>query len=200
MATTVRDYPHHAYALGARCCDLASAAGHAQTDDFIRRTELDKPSQLGPRQQTLVLFYGLDIEETVILGLRQILVRLIRRGAGTDVWRIAFGRTVHHILAKTAPSIPARLEMFSCLKADAATSKELINRATALAGRFDDRDHDRPAGIGFDYAYGSTATGTLPSGIVCRRAQSSTARSDRRSFPTQSSPSCCPLAAAGARR
>ncbi|KQN76536.1 hypothetical protein [Sphingomonas sp. Leaf62] len=152
MTTTAPDYTHHAYALGSRFCNLASAAGHAPTHDFIRRTELDKPSQLGPRRQPVVLFYGLDLEETVILGLRQILARLIRRGAGTDDWRIAFGRTVHHILARTAPSIAARLEMSSCLKANAATCKGLINRATALAGRFDDRDHDRPAGIGFDYA------------------------------------------------
>ena len=88
----------------------------------------------------------------MILGLRQIFDRLIVRGAGTDDWRVAFGRTVHHILAMTAPSIAARLEMSSCLKAEAATCKGLVNRATALASRFDDRDHDRPAGIGFDYA------------------------------------------------
>lgn len=152
LATTVPSYTHHAYARGSRFCDLAVAAGHTPTHDFIRRTELDKPSQSGTRRQPLVLFYGLDIEETVILGLRQILDRLIVRGAGTDDWRVAFGRTVHHILKATAPSIAARLEMSSCLKADAATCKGLVNRATALASRFDDRDHDRPAGIGFDYA------------------------------------------------
>ena len=147
-----RTIPHHAYALGSRFCDLATAASDTPTHDFIRRTELDKPSQSGTRRQPLVLFYGLDIEETVILGLRQILDRLIVRGAGTDDWRVAFGRTVHHILARTAPSIAARLEMSSCLKVEAATCKGLVNRATELAGRFDDRDHDRPAGIGFDYA------------------------------------------------
>lgn len=152
MAATASSYPHHAYALGSRLCDLAEAAAYARTHDFIRRTELDKPSQHGTRRQPLVLFYGLDIEETVILGLRQILDRLIVRGAGTDDWRVAFGRTVHHILASTAPSIAVRLEMSSCLKADAATCKGLVNRATTLASRFDDRDHDRPAGIRFDYA------------------------------------------------
>ncbi len=152
LATTVPNYTHHAYALGSRFCDLAVAAGDAPTHDFIRRTELDKPSQCGTRRQPLVLFYGLTIEETVILGLRQILDRLIVRGAGTDDWRVAFGRTVHHILKMTAPSIAAQLEMSSSLKIDAATCKGMVNRATDLASRFDDRDHDRPAGIGFDYA------------------------------------------------
>lgn len=152
LAATVPTYTHHAYALGLRRCDLASAAGHAPTHDFIRRSELGKASQSGTRRQPLILFYGLDTEETVLLGLRHILDRLIVRGAGTDDWRVAFGRTVHHILASTAPSIAVRLEMSSCLKADAATCKGLVNRATTLASRFDDRDHDRPAGIRFDYA------------------------------------------------
>lgn len=152
LATTVPAYTHHAYATGSRFCDLAAAAGDAPTHDFIRRTELDKPSQRGTRRQPLIMFYGLDVEEVVILGLRQILDRLTGRGAGTDGWRVAFGRTVHHILMKPAPSIAARLEMSSCLKTDEATCKGLVNRATALAGRFDDRDYERPAGIGFDYA------------------------------------------------
>ncbi|URW74836.1 hypothetical protein M9980_09680 [Sphingomonas donggukensis] len=151
MATTVPAYTHHAYALGSRFCDLAAAAGHGPTHGFIRSTELDKPSE-GTRRQPLVLFYGLDIEEMVILGLRQILDRLIARSAGSDAWRTAFGRTVHHVLQGTAPSIAARLEMSSCLKTDLATCKGIANRATALAGRFDDRDHERPMGMVFDYA------------------------------------------------
>lgn len=151
MTTTVPAYPHHAYALGSRFCDLTSAAGDMPTHDFIRRTELDKPSQLGTRRQPLVLFYGLDTEEAVILGLRQILDRLVRRGAGTDGWRIAFGRTVHHILLRTAPAVAKRLETTTYF-GDDGTCKGIVNRATSLASRFDDRDHDRPAGIGFDYA------------------------------------------------
>ncbi len=86
MATTASSYPHHAYALGSRNCDLAAAAAHTATHNFIRRTELDKPSKQGNRQQPLVLFYGLDSQETAILGLRQILDRLIMRGASTDEW------------------------------------------------------------------------------------------------------------------
>lgn len=151
MATTVPAYTHHTYALGSRFCDLAAAAGHGPTHGFIRGTELDKPSQ-GTRRQPLVLFYGLDIEEMVILGLRQILDRLTARVPGSDAWRAAFGRTVHHVLQRSAPSIAARLEMSSCLKTDLATCKGIANRATALAGRFDDRDHDRPMGMVFDYA------------------------------------------------
>ena len=110
-----------------------------------------RPRHYG-RRQPLVLFYGLDIEEIVILGLRQILDRLTARVPGSDAWRAAFGRTVHHVLQRTAPSIAARLEMSSCLKTDLATCKGIANRATALAGRFDDRDHDRPMGMVFDYA------------------------------------------------
>lgn len=151
MAATASSYPHHAYALGSRLCDLAEAAANAPTHDFIRRTELDKPSQHGTRRQPLVLFYGLDIEETVILGLRQILDRLMVRGAGTADWRVAFGRTVHQILKLTAPAIARRLATTTHL-GDVGTCKGIVNRATALAGRFDDRDHDRPAGPGFDYA------------------------------------------------
>ena len=151
MATTVATYTHHAYALGSRFCDIAMAAGHEPTHRFIRNSELDKPSQ-GSRRQALVLFYGLDIENTVLLGLRHILHRVIGRGAGTDGGRQAFGRTVHHILLRTAPSIAARLEMWSFLKLDTATCKSIANRVSALEGRFDTRDHDRPAGIFFDYA------------------------------------------------
>ena len=151
MAATVPEYPHHTYAIGSRFCDLAAAAGDAPTHDFIRRTELDKPSQRGTRRQPLVLFYGLDIEEAVILGLRQILDRVVQRGAGSNDWRVAFGRTVHHILKCTAPTVARRLATTTHL-GDIGTCKGIINRATALAGRFDDRDHDRPVGIGFDYA------------------------------------------------
>ena len=151
LSTTIPDYPHHAYALGSRFCDMASAAGDLPTHDFIRHTELDKPSQSGTRRQPLVLFYGLDIEDTVILGLRQILDRIVQRGAGTDDWRMAFGRTVHHILLRTAPAIAKRLATTTHF-GDAGSCKGICNRATALAARFDDRDRDCPAGIGFDYA------------------------------------------------
>lgn len=150
MATTAPTYTHHAYALGSRLCDLAAAAGHDPTHAFIRDTELDKPSQ-GIRRQPLVLFYGLDIEETVILGLRQIFDRLIVRGAGTEDWRVAFGRTVHHVLMRAAPSIAARLAMTSYF-GETGSCKGISNHATVLAGRFDDRDHDRPMGMFFDYA------------------------------------------------
>ncbi len=151
LSATVPSYTHHAYAIGSRFCNIAAAALDLSTHDFIRSSELDKPTQRGMRRQRVVLFYGLDIEETVILALRQIVARVIHR-TGTEEWRIAFGRIVHRILSHTAPSIAAKLEMTSCLKADDATCKGLANRATALAGRFDDRDYDRPAGIGFDYA------------------------------------------------
>ncbi|HEX8486544.1 hypothetical protein [Sphingomonas sp.] len=152
LSATVPSYTHHAYATGSRFCDLASAALDVSTHDFIRRSELDKPTQRGRRRERLVLFYGLDIEETVILALRQILSRLMQPSAGSDDWRVAFGRTVHRILSHTAPSIAAKLETTSCLKTEAATCKGLSNRATELARRFDDRDYDRPSGVGFDYA------------------------------------------------
>lgn len=154
LSATVPSYTHHAYAIGSRLCDITTAALDGSTHDFIRRTELDKPTQRGTRRQGLVLFYGLDTEETVILALRQILGRVIYARIDTEEWRIAFGRTVHRILSHTAPSIAARLEMTSCLKADAATCKGITNRATELARRFDDRDygHDRPIAMRFDYA------------------------------------------------
>lgn len=152
LSATVPSYTHHAYANGSRFCDLAAAASDVPTHDFIRRSELDKPTQRGTKRQSLVLFYGLDIQDTVILALRQILGRLIHRNASGDDWRVAFGRTVHRILQGTAPSIAARLELSSCLQTEWATCKGLRNRATELGRRFDDRDYDKPAGICFDYA------------------------------------------------
>jgi len=152
MGSTVQDYTHHAYALGSRFCDLAAAAIDAPTHDFIRRSELDKPTQRGTKRHDLVLFYGLGIEDTIILALRQILDRCIMRGGNGDDWWIAFGRTVHHILSQVAPAMAARLEMTSSLKVGHATCKGLRNRATDLARRFSDRDYDRPVGAFFDYA------------------------------------------------
>ena len=152
MGGTVRHYTHHAYALGSRFCDLATAATDAPTHDFIRRSELDKPTEWGTRGHDLVLFYGLNIEDTIILALRQILDRLILRGISGDDWWVAFGRTVHRILSRVAPVTAARLEMTSSLKANRATCKGLRNRATDLARRFSDHDYDRPAGAFFDYA------------------------------------------------
>ncbi|WP_294392983.1 hypothetical protein [uncultured Sphingomonas sp.] len=152
MGGTVRDYTHHAYALGSRFCDLPAAATDASTHDFIRRSELDKPTQRGTKRHDLVLFYGLGIEDTIILALRQILDRLIMRGVSGDDWWIAFGRTVHRILSWVAPAMAARLEMTSSLKARHATCKGLRNRATDLARRFSDHDYDRPVGAFFDYS------------------------------------------------
>jgi len=152
MSATVPHYTHHAYANGSRFCDLAAAAADESTHDFIRRSEFDKPTQQRTRGQGLVLFYGLDIEETVILALRQMLGRIICRGAKHEVWRLAFGRVVHRILQSTAPTIAARLEMISYLTDEAPDCKGISNRATKLARRFDDRDYDGPAGIRFDYA------------------------------------------------
>lgn len=153
LSATVWSYTHHAYAIGSRVCDITAAALDVSSHDFIRRTELDKPTQRGTRRQELVLFYGLTIEETVILELRQILGRVFYTKIDTEEWRVAFGRTVHRILSLTAPSIAAKLEITSCLKADAATCKGITNRATELAWRFDDRDygHDRPIAMRFDY-------------------------------------------------
>lgn len=152
LATTVPAYTHHAYALGTRFCDLSAAASDASTHNFIRQTEFDKPSQQGTRRQPLVLFYGLSIEDTVLLGLRQILYRLKVHGTGRDDWRVTFGRTAHDILKMTAPPIAKLFSMKYALYIKYADGKGVNNRATALANRFDYRDHDRPAGIGFDYA------------------------------------------------
>lgn len=159
LNTTVEHYTHHAYAKGSRFCDLAKAASDTATHSFIRRSELDKPTQAGTRRQNLVLFYGLDIQEVAILGLRQILMRLSSRGAERDEWRIAFGRTVHRILGHTAPDEADALAGTSFLHVaditptgERPTCKGIANRATALARRFDDRDYDAPCGAGFDYA------------------------------------------------
>lgn len=152
MATTVPAYTHHAYATGSRFCNLGDAALDASTHDFIRRTEWQKPTERGTRTQDLVLFYGLDVEDTIILALRQITDRLYHRNVNGDIWRIAFGRTVHRILSHVAPEIAARLEMTSCLKTNIATCKGLRNRAIELAKRFDDHDYERPVGVFFDYA------------------------------------------------
>lgn len=152
MGSTVRDYTHHAYAQGSRFCNLAAAATDASTHDFIRRSELDKPTQRGTRREDLVLFYGLGIEDTIILGLRQILDRVFMCGGSSDDWWIAFGRMVHRILSQVAPAMGARLQMTSSLKARHATCKGLRNRASYLARRFNDHDYDRPVGAFFDYS------------------------------------------------
>jgi hypothetical protein len=152
MSSTVRHYTHNAYALGSRFCDLAAAATDASTHDFLRRSELDKPTQRGIKGHDLILFYGLNIEDTIILALRQILDRLILRGIRGDDWWVAFGRTLHRILSHVAPMMAARLEMTSSLKANRATCKGLRNRATDLARRFTDHDYDRPVGAFFDYS------------------------------------------------
>lgn len=151
LSATVPSYTHRAYADGSRFCDLAAAASDVSTHDFIRRSELDKPTQRRTRCQGLVLFYGLDIEETVILALRQILDRVIDHGTGTFNHNVAFGLTVRRILLHTAPWIAARLNITSRLDSDEACCKGLANRATVLARKFDDRDYDRPGGVGFDY-------------------------------------------------
>lgn len=152
MSATVPSYTHHAYAKGSRFCDLAAAATDVSTHRFIRNSEFDKPTQQQLRPQNLVLFYGLAIEETVILALRQMLARLTRREGNTDDWRLAFGRTVHQILQGTVPKIAARLETSSNLTELFPDCKGLSNRATELVRRFDDRDYDGPSGIRFDYA------------------------------------------------
>ncbi|WP_333882805.1 hypothetical protein [Sphingobium yanoikuyae] len=145
------DYAHRAYALGSRFHNLASAALDLPTHDFIRRTELDKPSQQGTKRQNLVLFYGLNIEDMIILAMRQILDRVIYHVSFENWWG-AFGRTVHLILSHVAPRIAAQLAMTSSLNVAYATCKGLRNRATTLRRHFDDRDYDRPAGAFFDYA------------------------------------------------
>lgn len=152
LSATVPHYTHHAYALGSRLCDLAAAATDTPTHAFIRRSELDKPSQRGTKGHDLVLFYGLNIEDTIILALRQILDRLSLRGICGDDWWVAFGRTVHRILSNVAPAMAKRLEMTSSLKANHATCKGIRNRAADLARRFSDHDYDRPGGAFFDYA------------------------------------------------
>ncbi|MEO7470478.1 MAG: hypothetical protein ABIV36_26040 [Sphingobium limneticum] len=152
LSGTVPHYTHRAYAEGARFCDLAAASIDPSTHDFIRRSELDKPTEFSLKKQDLVLFYGLNVEDTIILAVRQILDRLNLGSVDGQAWRIAFGRTVHRILSHVAPSIAARLEMSSSLKADAATCKGIRNRAIELAKRFSDRDYDRPSGAFFDYA------------------------------------------------
>lgn len=152
MSSTVRDYTHHAYAAGSRFCDLAASASDNATHEFIRRSELDKPTQRGTKRHDLVLFYGLGIEDTIILALRQILDRLFICKGNSDDWWIAFGRTVHRILSQVEPAMGARLEMTSSLKARHATCKGLRNRASDLARRFSDHDYDRPVGAFFDYS------------------------------------------------
>jgi hypothetical protein len=151
-SATVPFYTHHAYAIGSRVCDLAAAAGDPSTHDFIRQSEYDKPTQRGTKKQGLVFFFGLDIEETVILALRQILDRVPDPGVGTFTRNIAFGLTVRRILLHTAPSIAARLNMTSRLENEEACGKGLANRATRLARQFDDRDYHRPCGVTFDFA------------------------------------------------
>lgn len=152
LSATVPKYTHHAYATGSRFCDLAAAASDASTHAFIRRSELDKPTHQGTRRSDLVLFYGLDIEQTVILALRQVLDRVFHHGTGTFNQNIAFGLTVRRILLHTAPAFAARLDRTSCLGSDEACGKGLANRATKFARRFDDRDHTAAGGIFFDYS------------------------------------------------
>ncbi|MDJ0278820.1 hypothetical protein QLH51_18670 [Sphingomonas sp. 2R-10] len=152
MRTTVPSYTHHAYASGTRICDLAvSAADHA-THDFIRRSELDKPTERGVRANHLVLFYGLDVKNAVILAVRQITDRLSHRGVNGADWRVAFGLIVHRILSHAMPTLAVRLAATSSLRADEVTCKGLVNRASHLASQFDDHDFDRPCGAFFDYA------------------------------------------------
>lgn len=152
MRTTVPSYTHHAYASGTRICDLAASAADYATHDFIRRSELDKPTERSPRAKHLVLFYGLDVENTVILAVRQITDRLSHRGVNGADWRVAFGLIVHRILSHAMPTLAARLAATSSLRADEVTCKGLVNRASELARRFDDRDFGRPSGAFFDYA------------------------------------------------
>jgi hypothetical protein len=152
MGTTVPSYTHHAYALGTRFCDLAASAADHATHDFIRRSELDKPTERGVRAKHLVLFYGLDVENTVILAVRQITDRLSHRGVNGADWRVAFGLVVHRILSHAMPTLAARLAATSSLGADEVTCKGLVNRASELARRFDDCDFGRPCGAFFDYA------------------------------------------------
>lgn len=109
MGTTVPSYTHHAYALGTRICDLAASAADHATHDFIRRSELDKPTERGVHAKHLVLFYGLDVENTVILAVRQITDRLSHRGVNGADWRVAFGLIVHRILSHAMPTLAARL-------------------------------------------------------------------------------------------
>ncbi|MEH3040653.1 MAG: hypothetical protein PGN21_11385 [Sphingomonas paucimobilis] len=152
MGATVPRYTHHAYASGTRICDLAASAADHATHDFIRRSELDKPTERGVRAKLLILFYGLDVENTILLAVRQITDRLSHRGVNGADWRVAFGLVVHRILSHAMPTLAARLAATSSLGADEATCKGLVNRASELARRFDDRDFDRPCGAFFDYA------------------------------------------------
>ena len=152
MRTTVPRYTHHAYASGTRICDLAASAADHATHDFIRRSELDKPTERGVRAKHLVLFYGLDVENTVILAVRQITDRLSHRGVNGADWRVAFGLVVHRILSHAMPTLAARLAATSSLGADEVTCKGLVNRASELARRFNDHDYDRPVGAFFDYS------------------------------------------------
>ncbi len=152
MGTTVPSYTHHAYALGSRLCNLAASASDSATHDFIRRSELDKPTERGVRAKHLVLFYGLDVENTVILAVRQITDRLSHRGVNGADWRVAFGLVVHRILSHAMPTLAARLALTSSLGADEVTCKGLVNRASELARRFDDHDFDCPGGAFFDYS------------------------------------------------
>ncbi len=152
MGTTVPSYTHHAYASGTRICDLAASAADHATHDFIRRSELDKPTERGVRAKHLILFYGLDVENTIILAVRQITDRLSHRGVNGADWRVAFGLVVHRILSHAMPTLAARLAATSSLGADEVTCKGLVNRASELARRFDDRDFDCPCGAFFDYA------------------------------------------------
>lgn len=152
MGTTVPSYTHHAYALGSRLCNLAASASDSATHEFIRRSELDKPTERGVRAKHLVLFYGLDVENTVILAVRQITDRLSHRGVNGADWRVAFGLVVHRILSHAMPTLAARLAVTSSLGADEVTCKGLVNRASELARRFDDHDFDRPDGAFFDYS------------------------------------------------
>ncbi|MDE1914892.1 MAG: hypothetical protein KGJ57_00095 [Sphingomonadales bacterium] len=151
MGKTVPDYTHHAYANGSRFCNLGDAALDASTHDFMRRTEWQKPTQCGTKRHDLVLFYGLNIENTIILALRQISDRLGHREFNNDWW-LVYGHTVLRILSRVAPSAAAWLEMAWSLKAYEANCKGLRNRATELARRFNDHDYDRPVGAFFDYA------------------------------------------------
>lgn len=152
MGATVPSYTHHAYALGVRFCNLAASASDSATHDFIRRSELDKPTERGVRAKHLVLFYGLDVENTVILAVRQITDRLSHRSVNGADWRVAFGLVVHRILSHAMPTLAARLAATSSLGADEVTCKGLVNRASELARRFDDHDFGRPCGAFFDYA------------------------------------------------